>query len=65
MTTSTLTPDAISWVCTRVRDRSAIELNSSKTYLIEARLGPVAKQNGFATIDEFIQIDNSVFYRLK
>lgn len=38
MTTSTLTPDAISWVCTTVRDRSAIELDVSKTYLIEARL---------------------------
>ena len=53
MTTSTLTPDAVSWVCTTVRDRSAIELDTSKTYLIEARLAPVAKQNGFASIDEF------------
>ena len=55
MTTSTLTPDAISWVCTTVRDRSAIELDVSKTYLIEARLAPVAKQHGFASIDELIQ----------
>ena len=55
MTTSTLTPEAISYVCTTVRNRSAIELNNSKTYLIEARLAPVAKQNGFASIDELIQ----------
>lgn len=55
MTTSTLTPDAVSYVCTTVRQRSAIELDLSKTYLIEARLAPVAKQNGFASIDELIQ----------
>ena len=55
MTTSTLTPEAISYVCTTVRQRSAIELDISKTYLIEARLAPVAKQNGFANIDELIQ----------
>ena len=55
MTTSTLTPEAISYVCTTVRNRSAIELDNSKTYLIEARLAPVAKQNGFASIDELIQ----------
>ncbi len=55
MTTFTLTPDAVSYVCTTVRQRSAIELDSSKTYLIEARLAPVAKQNGFASIDELIQ----------
>jgi chemotaxis protein methyltransferase CheR len=55
MTTSTLQPEAISWVCATVRSRSAIELDVSKSYLIEARLAPVAKQNGFADIDELIQ----------
>lgn len=55
MTTSTLQPEAISWVCATVRSRSAIELDVSKSYLIEARLAPIAKQNGFADIDELIQ----------
>lgn len=55
MTTSTLTPDAITFVCTMVRERSAIELEASKSYLIEARLLPLAKQNGFATTNDFIQ----------
>jgi chemotaxis protein methyltransferase CheR len=54
MTTTTLTPDAVSFVCTMVRDRSAIELEASKTYLIEARLLPLAKQHGFATTNDFV-----------
>jgi chemotaxis protein methyltransferase CheR len=54
MTTSTLSPDAISFVCTMVRERSAIELEESKAYLIEARLMPLAKRHGFTTADEFI-----------
>lgn len=55
MTTATLTPDAVSYVCTMVRERSAIELEASKSYLIEARLLPLAKQHGFASTNEFIQ----------
>jgi chemotaxis protein methyltransferase CheR len=37
-----------------VRDRSAIELDASKGYLIEARLLPLAKQHGFKSTNEFI-----------
>lgn len=55
MTTSTMTQETISYVCTTVRSRSAIELDISKSYLIEARLAPLAKRNGFVSIDEFIQ----------
>ena len=55
MSATALTPDVISYVCTTVRDRSAIELDASKSYLIEARLAPVAKQNGFASIADLIQ----------
>jgi chemotaxis protein methyltransferase CheR len=55
MSTTTLTPDAISFVCTTVRDRSAIELDASKSYLIEARLAPVAREAGFASIADLIQ----------
>ena len=54
MTTATITPDAVSFVCTMVRERSAIELEASKSYLIEARLLPLAKQNGFSSTNDFI-----------
>jgi len=54
MTTATLTPDVVSYVCTMVRERSAIELEASKSYLIEARLLPLAKQHGFASTNDFI-----------
>jgi chemotaxis protein methyltransferase CheR len=55
MNAATLTPDAIEYVCKTVRDRSAIELDASKSYLIEARLAAVARENGFATITELVQ----------
>ncbi len=35
-TASTLSPDALTFVCTLVRKRSAIELEAGKAYLIEA-----------------------------
>jgi chemotaxis protein methyltransferase CheR len=54
MTTATLTPDTVSFVCTMVRERSAIELEASKGYLIEARLLPLAKQHGFSSTNDFI-----------
>jgi chemotaxis protein methyltransferase CheR len=54
MSTATLSSDAVSYVCTMVRERSAIELEASKSYLIEARLLPLAKQHGYASTDEFI-----------
>lgn len=54
MSTATLTPDAISYVCSLVRQRSAIELDAAKAYLIEARLSPVAKGNGFQSAQEMI-----------
>ena len=46
--------EVLSFVCTLVRERSAIELDASKTYLIEARLAPLAKQHGFATVTDFV-----------
>ncbi|MFY9252029.1 MAG: protein-glutamate O-methyltransferase CheR [Fuerstiella sp.] len=55
MSVATLTPEAINYVCTTVRARSAIELDVSKSYLIEARLAPVAKDNGFDSINDLIQ----------
>lgn len=51
---ATLPPDALQFVCTLVRQRSAIELDDAKAYLIEARLGPVAKRNGYASTAEMV-----------
>lgn len=51
---ATIAPDALQFVCTLVRQRSAIELDEAKAYLIEARLGPVAKRNGFASAAEMV-----------
>jgi len=55
MTVTSIPADAISFVCSFVRDHSAIELESSKSYLIEARLTPLAKKHGFASPTDFIQ----------
>lgn len=55
MSTATLTPDALSFICSTVRERAAIELDGSKSYLIEARLAPVARDFGFATIADLVQ----------
>jgi chemotaxis protein methyltransferase CheR len=38
-----------------VRQRSAIELDAAKAYLIEARLNPVARRNGCASTGDLIQ----------
>jgi chemotaxis protein methyltransferase CheR len=55
MTATSIPADAITFVCTMVRDRAAIELEASKSYLIEARLAPLARKFGFATAADLIQ----------
>jgi chemotaxis protein methyltransferase CheR len=55
MSTATLPAEAISFVCTLVRQHSAIELDAAKAYLIESRLGPVAKKHGFATTSDLVR----------
>jgi len=55
MSTTTLSSDVIDYVCTLVRQRSAIELEAAKAYLIEARLLPVAKRNGYSTTAEMVR----------
>ena len=55
MSTVTLAADSIEFVCKLVRQQSAIELDAAKAYLIEARLSPVAKKNGFANTAELIR----------
>ncbi len=54
-TTTTLPSDAISYVCTIVRQRSAIELEAAKAYLIEARLAPLAKRNGYTSAADLVR----------
>ena len=57
MTTSqALSDDALSFVCTLVKDRAAIELENSKSYLIEARLAPLARRRGYGSAAELIQV---------
>jgi chemotaxis protein methyltransferase CheR len=55
MTTATIPLDALDYVCSVVRERSAIELEASKSYLIEARLAPLAKKHGYASTTDYIQ----------
>lgn len=54
MSTATLPADAISFVCTLVRQHSAIELDAAKAYLIESRLAPVARKHGFASTSDLV-----------
>lgn len=55
MTTCSLTEEAITAVCTLVRKRSAIELDATKAYLIEARLSSVARRNGCTNTGELVR----------
>jgi chemotaxis protein methyltransferase CheR len=55
MTTATLPSEALNYVCTLVRERSAIELEASKSYLIDARLAPLAKKKGYGSTAEYLQ----------
>jgi len=54
MSTAALNSDVLSFVCTLVRERSAIELDASKAYLIDARLAPLAKQHGYGSTAELV-----------
>ncbi|MFO0556244.1 MAG: protein-glutamate O-methyltransferase CheR [Polyangiaceae bacterium] len=42
------------FVCDLVYERSAIVLDQTKTYLLETRLLPLARSNGFESIDAFV-----------
>jgi chemotaxis protein methyltransferase CheR len=55
MTTATIPDEALNYVCTLVRERSAIELEASKGYLIDARLAPLAKRQGYASTEEYLR----------
>ncbi|MDX1926193.1 MAG: protein-glutamate O-methyltransferase CheR [Pirellulaceae bacterium] len=54
MSTATLDTNAFEYICNLVRDKSAIVLEPSKTYLVESRLNPVARANGLASIEDLV-----------
>jgi chemotaxis protein methyltransferase CheR len=47
-------PGDFEFVSTLVRERSGLVLTADKAYLVESRLGPVARRDGFATIDDLV-----------
>jgi len=51
MTTSA---DSFTYVCELVRRRAAIVVEPGKEYLVDSRLGPIAKREGVATVDALV-----------
>ncbi|MDB5461016.1 MAG: chemotaxis protein CheR [Caulobacteraceae bacterium] len=49
-----MTPHEISVIADLVRRRSGVMVDTDKTYVIETRLAPVARREGFTTIGELI-----------
>ena len=50
----TLTAPDLTYLRGLVRERSAIVIDESKSYLIESRLGPVARRNGLGSLEELV-----------
>jgi chemotaxis protein methyltransferase CheR len=46
--------EAMNYVCDFVYKKSAIVLDTSKDYLIESRLSPIAREQGFGSVDELV-----------
>ncbi len=51
----TLTDDAFDFVATLVRQRSAIQLERGKEYLVESRLAPLARTAGATDVDSYVR----------
>ncbi|GAA2726582.1 CheR family methyltransferase [Cellulomonas aerilata] len=51
----TLAPDTFSFVADLVRQRSAIQLESGKEYLVESRLLPLARDAKLPTVDAYVR----------
>jgi chemotaxis protein methyltransferase CheR len=47
-------PGDFEFVSTMVRERSGLVLTADKSYLVESRLAPIARRDGFAAIDDLI-----------
>lgn len=54
MSPGTLNTNAFEYICDLVREKSAIVLEPSKTYLVESRLTPVARANGLDSIEQLV-----------
>jgi chemotaxis protein methyltransferase CheR len=50
-----MSPEEITVLAALVRRRSGVIIDPDKAYLVESRLGPVARREGFASIREMIQ----------
>ncbi len=51
----TIAPDAFDFVATLVRQRSAIQLEKGKEYLVESRLAPLARSAGAPNVDAYVR----------
>lgn len=49
-----MTPADFTFVANLVRENSGLVLSADKTYLVESRLSPIARRDGFPSIDELI-----------
>jgi chemotaxis protein methyltransferase CheR len=51
---SQLAPNKFEYLCREVRARTGLVLGPEKAYLVESRLGPLARRSGFAAIEPMI-----------
>jgi chemotaxis protein methyltransferase CheR len=49
-----LRPDTFKYFCEALHQRTAIRLTDNKEYLVESRLGILAKQNGMRCVDDLV-----------
>ncbi len=54
MSVATLDTNSFAYICDLVRSKSAIVLEPSKTYLVESRLNPVAREHGMESIEQLV-----------
>lgn len=57
MSTATMpfTTKSFDFICSMVRDRSAIVIEPGKSYLIESRLSPIVRDENLSSIDELVE----------
>lgn len=49
-------PGDFDYIANLVRDRSGLVLTPDKTYLVESRLGPIARKEGIPSLEELVSI---------
>ena len=47
-------PTDFDFVAAMVRERSGLVLSADKAYLVESRLAPIARRDGFSSIDDLV-----------